>query len=306
MKPITAALAALAALSLPMLPLFAMGGSSGSSAPSASAPQYDPAAEYAKGLEALKTKDYAGAKKAFDRVIPYAAKDANTHMLAGIARAGLGDLKGATRFLQKAIKLNPGIIRAHQELGVVYARAGDRANAQKTLTVLKARDTTCATTCPDAAELSGAVSAVTQALGGAATSALDPGQSLLFIGTNQGDQLYLTAVSLINEGQYQAAIDHLQAAQARFGPHPDVLTYLGFANRKLGRLTVAETYYRQALTAAPQHKGATEYYGELMVERGNFAGAKVMLARLDRQCHFGCAEAEELRRWIAAGHSPHS
>jgi hypothetical protein len=43
-----------------------------------------------------------------------------------------------------------------------------------------------------------------------------------------------------------------------------------------------------------------------MVERGDLAGAKVMLARLDRQCHFGCAEAEELRRWIAAGHSPHS
>ena len=35
--------------------------------------------------------------------------------------------------------------------------------------------------------------------------------------------------------------------------------------------------------------------------RGDTAGAKLMLARLDRICAYGCAEAEELRRWIDAG-----
>jgi hypothetical protein len=34
------------------------------------------------------------------------------------------------------------------------------------------------------------------------------------------------------------------------------------------------------------------------------AGAKVMLARLETQCRFGCAEAEELRRWIDHGGDP--
>jgi len=113
-------------------------------------------------------------------------------------------------------------------------------------------------------------------------------------------------VGLINEGRYEAAIVSLQDAKATFGAHPDILTYLGFANRKLGRYEIAESYYRQALASAPKHRGATEYYGELMVERGDFRGAKHMLAKLEAQCSFGCAEADELRRWIDARHAPAS
>ena len=52
------------------------------------------------------------------------------------------------------------------------------------------------------------------------------------------------------------------------------------------------------------HIGATEYYGELKVARGDVAGARLMLARLDKICAFGCADAEELRRWIDAGGDP--
>ena len=33
---------------------------------------------------------------------------------------------------------------------------------------------------------------------------------------------------------------------------------------------------------------------------------RALLARLDRACRFGCAEAEELRRWIDAGGEPQS
>jgi tetratricopeptide (TPR) repeat protein len=126
----------------------------------------------------------------------------------------------------------------------------------------------------------------------------------LFASAKAGDTAYLEAVGLINEHKYQQAIDALQQARTTFGAHPDVLTYLGFANRKLGRYDVAVSYYRQALAAAPNHKGATEYYGELMVERGDMIGAKRMLAKLDNLCTFGCAEADELRRWVEAKGQP--
>jgi AcrR family transcriptional regulator len=99
-------------------------------------------------------------------------------------------------------------------------------------------------------------------------------------------------------GRYDDAIARLQDASLTFGPHPDILTYLGFANRKLGRFGIAESYYRQALASAPRHVGATEYFGELMVERGDLAGARRMLAKLEDYCDFGCAEVDELRRWI--------
>ena len=80
-----------------------------------------------------------------------------------------------------------------------------------------------------------------------------------------------------------------------------MLTYLGFTHRKLGEFDRAEDYYRQALGVAPDHRGALEYYGELKVERGDLAGARANLARLEAICRFGCYEAEELRRWIVAG-----
>jgi Flp pilus assembly protein TadD len=98
----------------------------------------------------------------------------------------------------------------------------------------------------------------------------------------------------------------LKAAQQVFGPHPDVLTYTGYTYRKLHQYDKAEAYYRQALAIAPNHVGATEYYGELMVVRGDMAGARRMLAKLETVCTFGCVETEDLRRWIDKGGPPQS
>lgn len=300
------ALVATLALTGPLLAAGGGGGGGGGEVPGSSASQYDPVAEYQKGIAALKAKEFKAAKTAFDHVLASAPRDANTNYLAGLSRSGLGDWKGAKRFLEKATKYDPNMTAAWRELGVAYAKLGDKPNAEATLVGLQAKATACAGTCPTAGELKMAVDAVTAALSGAPTASLAPGQSLLFASSAAGDSLYLDAVALINDRRYEDAIAALKSAQTSFGPHPDILTYLGFANRKLKRFDVAESYYLAALAVAPTHRGATEYYGELMVERGDLAGAKLKLAALDSQCRFGCAEAEELRLWIAAGHSPHS
>ena len=254
-------------------------------------------------LSNLKANDFKTAKTAFDRVIPFAGKDANTYFLAGAARIGLNDWKGAAKMLEKAVKIDPGMVPARRDLGIAYAQTGDKAKAQAVVDWLGVQITACSGACDTLKE---AQSAIKAALGGAPISSLSPDKSLLFASTATGDHVYLDAVSLINQGRYEAAITALNTAQKSFGPHPDILTYLGFANRKLKRYDVAESYYRAALTAAPGHRGATEYYGELMVERGDLAGARTKLAQLDDQCRFGCAEAEELRHWVIIGHSPHS
>ncbi len=150
--------------------------------------------------------------------------------------------------------------------------------------------------------LKDAVQAVEGAMSGAAPTAAN--RPMLFAGPAAGDAAYVVAVSLINEHRYDEALTSLAAAREAFGPHPDILTYQGYAWRKKGAFDTAEGYYRQALALAPEHRGATEYYGELKVERGDLAGARVLLARLDKVCAYGCAEAEELRRWIDAGHEP--
>ncbi len=276
------------------------GGGAGGSVPSASASQYDPAAEYLKGMTALKESKFADAKRAFDHVLSVAPNDANTNYLAGLARAGLDDNKGAAKLFAKAVKIDPAMIGASQQLGIAYAKLGDKAHAQTQLDALTARDTACAKTCPQAADLAAAIAAINAALGAAPQARIDTAPGPLFA-TAAGDTAYLAAVALINEHRYADAIVSLDQARRAFGPHPDILTYLGFANRKLKRYDVAEAYYRQALAIAPNHRGATEYFGELMVERGDLAGASKMLAALDARCAFGCAEAEELRAWIVGG-----
>ena len=275
-------------------------------APSISAPDFDPATEYRNGVDALKAGKFADAKKAFNGVLGVAPNDPNVNFLAGLASAGLNDLKGAAKFYEKALRADKKLIPAHQELAITYLKLGDRTKADAEFAKLKQIDQECAGTCKDAQAIKDAVTAVQAALGAPPQARLQTQPPLLFASAKAGDAAYLQAVSLINEGRYQDAIDALQLAKASFGAHPDILTYLGFANRKLHRYAIAESYYRQALAAAPKHKGATEYYGELMVERGDLVGARVLLARLDHICTFGCAEADELRQWIDAKGKPAS
>jgi tetratricopeptide (TPR) repeat protein len=303
---IVAALSLALIISAPLLAAGGGGGGGGGSAPSASVPQYDPAVEYRKGIEALKIKDYKTAKRAFDRVIAVAPKDANSHYLAGLSRTGTSDWKGAKKFLEKAVKLDPALTSAQRELGITYAKLGEKPKAAQILTLLKAKSKECGGNCPQSADLTSSVDAVSAAIASTPQASLQGDNQLLFASAAGGDTQYLAAVGLINERRYSEAIVALDEARKSFGPHPDILTYLGFANRKLKRFETAETYYRQALSVAPNHRGATEYYGELMVERGDLAGARKMLSKLQKQCRFGCAEAEELQRWIVAGRSPHS
>lgn len=282
------------------------GGSSSNSMPSASAPQYDPAVEFKNGVEAMKEEKFKVAEKAFDRVLSVNPKHAKTNFLAGLARSAQDNFKGARRYYEKAVKYDDNMITAHQELAIAHSKLGDADKAKVILDDLKSRVTACADTCAQAADLKEAIAAIEAALAPASvapTSSVKVTNDLLITSADNGDRAYLEAVGLINEGRYQAAITQLNISSQTFGPHPDILTYLGFANRKLGKLDIAEDYYRQALAAAPNHLGATEYYGELMVERGHLIGAQRMLVKLENSCGFGCAQADELRRWILAAKS---
>jgi tetratricopeptide (TPR) repeat protein len=276
------------------------GGSGGTSTstPSVSAPDFDAAKMYREALEQLKAGKNAEAKTSLAKLIKAIPRDANIHFLAGMADAGLNDLKGAVSHYEKAVKYDRKLVVAQQQLALAYAKQGDRAKAEAALAKLKKQNDDCRGTCEQSQQLKEAVAAVEAALNGTPAAAVENAPSLLFASTEAGDAAYLEAVGLINERRYEAAIQSLQRARDSFGAHPDILTYLGFANRKLNRFEAAETYYRQALAAAPNHKGATEYYGELMVERGDLSGARTMLAKLDAICTFGCAEADELRKWI--------
>lgn len=287
------------------LALAAGSGGGGGEAPSASGPQYDPVAEYRKGVEALQASKWKDAERAFGKVTQAAPKAPEGWFMLGYARGKDGDLKGARKAYERAAKLKPEDIDTRRELAVTLAGLGETDRAKAELDALKARAVACAGTCAEAAALKAAVGVVETALAArpAAGAALAPGD-LRVAPTVAGDSAYLAAVGYIHEARWREAWTSLDEAARALGPHPDILTYRGYVLRRMGELDAAEGWYRAALAIAPDHRGATEYYGELKVQRGDLAGARALLAKLDAQCVYGCPEAEELRRWIDAGRRP--
>jgi len=297
-------LAMLAACTMVVAPFaFAAGsGGSGASAPPSQS-SYDPTVDYQKGVDAFASGKYAEAAKAFKKVVSAVPRNPQANYLLGASYMAQGEFSRAVKPLQTAVRYDAKMIDARRDLGIAQAKLGKPAKADEQLAALKAMQEGCADACADAAKLIDAIARLEAAVaaGPQARSAVEPEVRLASAETL--DATYVAAVGLINEHRYEAAIATLDAALWAAGPHPDVLTYLGFANRKLKRYDAAEAYYREALAIAPAHRGAIAYYGELKLERGDVAGAKAHLARLEAICGFGCHEVDELKRWIEAGRS---
>lgn len=100
--------------------------------------------------------------------------------------------------------------------------------------------------------------------------------------------------------EYLAAETLLRAANERTPEDPDVHSLLGFCARKQGRLDESYAHYQRALRLDPNHLGASEYLGELYLQRGEPDLARAQLAELDRLCPQGCDEQAELAEAIAA------
>jgi len=116
-------------------------------------------------------------------------------------------------------------------------------------------------------------------------------------GPTDTDQ-YKDAVKLINQDKYAEAIELLRPLNSSSPGDADVLNYMGYSYRQLGKYEVALGYYNQALEAEPKHRGANEYLGELYLQTGELEKAEAQLERLDDICTFGCSEYRELKAKI--------
>jgi Flp pilus assembly protein TadD len=103
----------------------------------------------------------------------------------------------------------------------------------------------------------------------------------------------------IKANNYSGAINTLEAANQ--SNSADWNNLLGYAQRKKSSpdLAAAERFYQVALKIDAKHRGALEYYGELLLMKNDLAGAEQMLARLDKACVFSCEEFRDLKEAIS-------
>ncbi len=275
------------------------GGSMGGSTPSMS-PREDPAAAYQAGVTALNAQNYREAIRQFRTARRMAPNDGAINYALGVAYMGNGDNDEARGAFERAARASNAPVGTRLQLGLVYLELGDRERAVEQQTALANAMAACDAVCGDAkrAQLQAAHDELTRVLN-SSTPAADPATTgWNFPSVEEGRVAYAEAVGLINQEYYADALTVLARAQAAVGPHPDVLNYMGFVSRKLGRFDDALSYYGQALAIDPNHLGANEYLGELYIQMGDLGRARTQLARLDELCAYGCAQREELARWI--------
>lgn len=104
---------------------------------------------------------------------------------------------------------------------------------------------------------------------------------------------------LVKAQEYDKAIQALQQANAT--KSADWHNLMGYSLRKRTPpdLETAESHYKKALEIDGRHRQALEYYGELMLMKGDLPGAEALLTRLDKACFFGCSEFKDLKGAIA-------
>ncbi len=79
---------------------------------------------------------------------------------------------------------------------------------------------------------------------------------------------------LMEAGEYELALRAYYRAGADYGTTADVLTALGSANLRLGRIGQAETLLREATDVAPEFPAAWNNLGVALMEQGEYGEAR--------------------------------
>ncbi len=92
-------------------------------------------------------------------------------------------------------------------------------------------------------------------------------REVLAVDPNRADALHLLGTLHIEFGDFEGAVEHIEAAIAQAGPTAQFLTNLGAALHHLNRVDEAETRYRGALELNPTNLDAHSNLGHLLLAR---------------------------------------
>ena len=105
-------------------------------------------------------------------------------------------------------------------------------------------------------------------------------------------------MKMINQGNYESAINMLYDELDVDPDNADIMSLLGYSYRKTQNYEDALTFYEWALKAEPDHRGANEYLGELYLETNQVDKAIEQLQILDNICRTNCEEYSKLKQMI--------
>jgi tetratricopeptide (TPR) repeat protein len=104
------------------------------------------------GIEALQKQDFAGAEKAFAKLVAQDPTLSDAHYLMGIAKIGLKNWADARQFLETAVLKEPTRPDPKARLGVTYVKLNELELAKKQRDELAGLSARC-NGCPDAARI---------------------------------------------------------------------------------------------------------------------------------------------------------
>jgi tetratricopeptide (TPR) repeat protein len=109
-------------------------------------------------------------------------------------------------------------------------------------------------------------------------------------------ELFYAGYWFARTGRYREALSYLELARVR---DERVLTYIGFATRKLGDVDGALPFYGEALARNPDYTVARAYLGEAHLAKREPEKARAELAEIARRCGTGCPEHADLAAQIS-------
>ncbi len=112
------------------------------------------------------------------------------------------------------------------------------------------------------------------------------------------DELYEQGKLLATENEYDWALEALALITKQ--DDAKVLNYIGYSNRKAGRLETGIEAYKKALALDPDYVQAREYLGEAYVLAGKKDLAAAELAEIKTRKGADCPEYAALEKAIAA------
>ena len=116
------------------------------------------------------------------------------------------------------------------------------------------------------------------------------------------DELFYAGYWLARAGRYEEALGYLALARVKT---ERVLTYTGFATRKLGDVDGALPLYNEALRLNPNYSVARAYLGEAHLTQGNLVKAREQLQEIELRCGAACAEYADLAGHIKTYEAAH-